>query len=1033
MRVATKTIYDMVKFNLANITEDLYKANKVVASTKRINSLSDDPVALTQSLSIRSSLSNLAQLEKNISTGRSWLNAGETALTTINALISNAKILCLQMANASVNDIQRADAAELIDGILRQIIPLGNTEINGQHIFAGTKTDIKPFTLDDETTATYDADIADGVSNAANANLGAGEFKVNGYDVVTTYATDDQYSVIDLSSTLMDSSNLTISTMAQANGVTGNTISVWAVSVIMSLQDYLSGRLAASYDDAAEWGSIVGTGTDLAAALASLVGSWVAGSIAITSFGSLWSVAGAWENASVPSSYTGFNSAFSPDINSGATVSYQAKFIIEGVSITLAFNTTIDNSVANSFISYSSNLAITSRTSAVATGGSIAQDIASAIANNASLAALNITARQIDTSAWVIERTGGGNLQILASLYFEVDQVSATDSTVSIVDSALYSYMGAQNLVTGSRAVIGNGGDLASEGLAPTAYNGESSAIAKAVAIDAIRSQSGVTATARPNIVTGATTVSSGTISSGDIYINGVNIGAATVTASDSTGALVTAINSQSSSTGVMASKDTEGKLVLTATDGRNITITANEQSDVETILGLNWTYFTGTTAIFRSTVRLNDDEAFTLSGALGDLYDIGSGASSDMAKTTDSDKPVAVTTTFKVSYSGNNSPATIKIGEDTNIEVGRDGEEAFWDQSVTINATNDKIDFREDIGEGPGFVRTLTATIPGGTYTASELADAMEDTMNDASADSGHSVTYEVSYDSSTKKFTIREDGRYPGFLEVKLLWETGDNAKTSVAPDIGFDMGDDVSSPPTSDSKVVSPINILGTNNTILFRELPAGGELSLQLTVTIPSKNYTDLNELATVIETGMEAASKNFSENNINYDVSYDSSTEKFTIKESGTDLTELQLLWSSSNAASALGFEAVDDIYTPPASDSEVEWGIFETLIELKGYLEANDVDGIFRSMTKLDSHLDHFSTTISSTGFKEIQLDIKENLIADLKLNYMDRKSSLEDADIIEAIMELKAKEFVYQAALASAARIMGLSLVDYL
>ena len=877
MRVATKTIYDMVKFNLANITEDLYKANKVVASTKRINSLSDDPVALTQSLSIRSSLSNLAQLEKNISTGRSWLNAGETALVSINGLISDAKILCLQMANASVNDIQRADAAELIDGILRQIIPLGNTEINGQHIFAGTKTDIKPFTLDDETTATYDADIADGVSNAANANFGAGEFKVNGYDVATTYATDDQYSVLEISSEQIDAITLS----ADAN----------------------------------------------------------------------------------------------------------LSFVINGTNFgfTLLSGTT--------------------------TGASIVTAITSAI-NNASIT--NVTARVVDTSGWVIQAKEGANLAL---------QFSATGSAVNLASLGELGMTGTLSTMFG--AISGAS--------AVNNYNGESSAIAKAVAIDAIRSQSGVTATARPNIVTGATTVSSGTISSGDIYINGVNIGAATVTASDSTGALVTAINSQSSSTGVMASKDTEGKLVLTATDGRNITITANEQSDVETILGLNWTYFTGTTAIFRSTVRLNDDEAFTLSGALGDLYDVGSGASSDMAKTTDSDKPVAVATTFKVSYSGNNSPATIKIGEDTNIAVGRDGEEVFWDQSVTINSTNNKIDFKEDIGKGPGFVRTLTATIPGGTYTASELADAMDDAMNDASADSGHSVTYEASYDSSTKRFTIREDGAYPGFLEVKLLWETGENAKTSVAPDIGFDMGDDVSSPPTSDSEVGSSINILGTNDTILFRELPAGGELSLQLTVTIPSKNYTDLNELATVIETGMEAASKNLSGNNINYDVSYDSSTEKFTIKESGTDLTELQLLWSGSNAASALGFEAVDDIYTPPASDSEVEWGIFETLIELKGYLEANDVDGIFRSMTKLDSHLDHFSTTISSTGFKEIQLDIKENLIADLNLNYMDRKSSLEDADIIEAIMELKAKEFVYQAALASAARIMGLSLVDYL
>ena len=43
MRVAGKTIYDAIRFNLGNITEELYKANKVVSTGKRITGLSDDP------------------------------------------------------------------------------------------------------------------------------------------------------------------------------------------------------------------------------------------------------------------------------------------------------------------------------------------------------------------------------------------------------------------------------------------------------------------------------------------------------------------------------------------------------------------------------------------------------------------------------------------------------------------------------------------------------------------------------------------------------------------------------------------------------------------------------------------------------------------------------------------------------------------------------------------------------------------------------------------------------------------------------
>ena len=41
--------------------------------------------------------------------------------------------------------------------------------------------------------------------------------------------------------------------------------------------------------------------------------------------------------------------------------------------------------------------------------------------------------------------------------------------------------------------------------------------------------------------------------------------------------------------------------------------------------------------------------------------------------------------------------------------------------------------------------------------------------------------------------------------------------------------------------------------------------------------------------------------------------------------------------------------------------------------------------------------------------------------------------SRLEDADIAEAIMQLNTKELAYQAALSSSAKVMQLSLTDYI
>lgn len=107
--------------------------------------------------------------------------------------------------------------------------------------------------------------------------------------------------------------------------------------------------------------------------------------------------------------------------------------------------------------------------------------------------------------------------------------------------------------------------------------------------------------------------------------------------------------------------------------------------------------------------------------------------------------------------------------------------------------------------------------------------------------------------------------------------------------------------------------------------------------------------------------------------------------------------------------------------------------IFKTLIDLKTALESNDLSGIQAQMARLDNHFDKINTTISDTGQKEIRLDVRKGIISDLDFAYTERLSKLEDADMINAIMELKKKETTYQAALAAAGKVMRLSLVNYI
>ena len=138
------------------------------------------------------------------------------------------------------------------------------------------------------------------------------------------------------------------------------------------------------------------------------------------------------------------------------------------------------------------------------------------------------------------------------------------------------------------------------------------SAIAKAAAINASAAESGVVARVNETVVTTTDAVTGGSFVSGDFTVNGVDIGDVTVQANDADFALRNAINAVSNATGVTASLDGSNQLVLTAVDGRNVTVGgAAPQGNAGGVFST--TDPTGTTY---GTVTLESDRAFSVTGS---------------------------------------------------------------------------------------------------------------------------------------------------------------------------------------------------------------------------------------------------------------------------------------------------------------------------------------------------------------------------------------------------------------------------------
>lgn len=111
---------------------------------------------------------------------------------------------------------------------------------------------------------------------------------------------------------------------------------------------------------------------------------------------------------------------------------------------------------------------------------------------------------------------------------------------------------------------------------------------------------------------------------------------------------------------------------------------------------------------------------------------------------------------------------------------------------------------------------------------------------------------------------------------------------------------------------------------------------------------------------------------------------------------------------------------------------EIFSDVFQTLDAFKTALENDDLDGIQTAMDNLEDDFNRLNGAITTVGTKMNRMDIKSTIYQDLTLSETERLSGIEDADITEAITNLQQKQLAYQAALSASAKVMELSLLDY-
>jgi flagellar hook-associated protein 3 FlgL len=138
--------------------ENLLKTQQQIASQKRINKSSDDPIGMGRVLGYRTNLAAINQYQDNIVQGISRLEFNELTLDSAGDLVGIAERLGKDHTGLGVSAENKQFVAYQVKELYDQIMQLADSKFNGNYIFSGHATDTAPFSHVDYNVEQYHGD-----------------------------------------------------------------------------------------------------------------------------------------------------------------------------------------------------------------------------------------------------------------------------------------------------------------------------------------------------------------------------------------------------------------------------------------------------------------------------------------------------------------------------------------------------------------------------------------------------------------------------------------------------------------------------------------------------------------------------------------------------------------------------------------------------------------------------------------------------------------------------------------------------------
>ncbi|CAM4521224.1 MULTISPECIES: flagellar hook-associated protein FlgL [Paenibacillus] len=176
MRITNNMLSSQLILNLNRNAQQMNSTQTQLATGRKINKPSDDPVGITYSLRYRGELSSNEQYQKNVDSAVSWLDFNDTVMDQAGSVVQRLRELTVQAATGTNPQSALDSINEEVKQLKAQLVDISNSTLNGKYVFNGETYDVKPYDFPTSADGSFDTtNAASVVTDSGKINFIVGE------------------------------------------------------------------------------------------------------------------------------------------------------------------------------------------------------------------------------------------------------------------------------------------------------------------------------------------------------------------------------------------------------------------------------------------------------------------------------------------------------------------------------------------------------------------------------------------------------------------------------------------------------------------------------------------------------------------------------------------------------------------------------------------------------------------------------------------------------------------------------------------